>query len=194
MSETNDQSEDSKDEKSIFRMEKVGNKDIVTEDLRKTTSPQRLNAMKHGMYANIPLYCNNCDLRPADKGGLGGCNVYKTDSICNVREDIKKYVNEFDTRKPEDMKELVDQQIKLLLERVAFAEFRAKTGEGGLLDKATLSQLHTLRDYIKLQNELTGTVRLSATETNTYDFKNDIRSIFRKATVDVPASESDGST
>jgi len=190
LSQSNTKSEDSKEEKPIFEISKFDKNRNELKDGKvlvkeKDTSVSKYNAMKHGLRGQLPLLCNNCDLRPTGVGGIGGCNQYKLDSTCNVRADIRKYNEKFDTRKPEHMKTIVNDQIQLLLERVAFAEFRAGV-EGGLLDKATLAQLHTLRDYIKLQHELAGTIKISAEESSSEDMKNTIKSLFRKATVEIP--------
>jgi len=178
-----------KEQDSIFIMKKIDSQNnqipekeqVVKIDQRKVTS--KYNAVKHGVYANFPLLCNNCDLRPKETGGIGGCNVYQKDSTCNVRKDIRKYNEQFDTRDPEQLKHIVDDQIHLLLERVAFAEFRAGV-EGGLLDKATLAQTHELRDFIKLQHELMGSVKITAIEEENLDVKNDIRKLFRSVTAE----------
>lgn len=198
--QTNSDVEDiNKKDEPIFRLEKYDEHDnklpedqlIVKEDKRSITS--KYNALKTGKRAILPLLCNNCDLRPKEAGGIGGCIVYVKDSTCNVRADIRKYNEQFDTRNPEDMKQIVDDQVHLLLERVAFAEFRAGV-EGGLLDKATLAQLNTLRDYVKLQNELMGSVKLTAIEEQTIDVKDDIKKLFRSFTAEKIGGGVDGKT
>ena len=136
-------------------------KEIVVENKRKTVS--KYNAMKHGKYANIPIYCNDCYYRSEEVGGNGKCGAYKKDATCSVREDIKKFRGNFDTREPDALRTIVDNNIKLLQERVMFSAFTAGM-DGNLLDKATNAQLNTLHTYIKLARELQGSIKITASQ------------------------------
>lgn len=126
----------------------------------------KYNALKHGKYAELPIYCNDCYYRSKDEGGNGKCEAYKKDSVCTVRADIKKYCGELDSRDPDTLKTIVDNNIKMLNERVMFSIFTAGM-DGNLLDKATNAQMNTLHSYIKLMKDLNGTVKITASTEET---------------------------
>ena len=153
---------------------------VAYQDRRSITS--RGNAIiKTGKYAKLPIYCNDCYYRSEAAGGNGKCNAYKEDSICTVREDIKKHCGNLDSRKPDDLKQIVDENIKLLMERSMFAAFAAGM-DGNLLDRATNAQLNTLHQYIKLMKELQGTTTVTASETTSE--ANFITEIFQNMKVE----------
>jgi len=139
--------------------------EVVSEDNTKKDM-RKYNALKHGRYANLPIYCNDCYYRSKDEGGNGKCAVYKKDSTCEIREDIKKHCAGYDTREPDALKTIVDENIKMLQERVMFSIVSAGM-DGNLLDKATNAQMNTLASFIKLARELQGSVKFTATQEET---------------------------
>lgn len=154
---------------------------VVVED---KTQINARNSFKHGKYANIPIECNNCYYRAEDVGGNGKCNAYVKDSLCTVRDDIKQYCAQMDSRKPDDLKTLVDNSIKLLNERVMFSAFTAGM-DGNLLDKATNAQLNSLHQFIKLAYELQGNIKVTATEMGEGDGDADfITKMFRQVKIE----------
>ena len=147
----------------------------------------RFNAIKHGKYAKIPIYCNDCYYRSKEAGGNGKCEAYAENSVCTVREDIKKRCGMLDSRKPEDVKTMVDDTIKDLRERVMFAMFTAGL-DGNLSDRATNAQMNTLRDYLRLATELQGSVKVTEMRRESNSQMDAITEIFRS----VEASGSTG--
>ena len=138
------------------------------------------NAMKHGKYAKVPLLCNRCHHRAKDVGGSGKCHAYEKDSVCNIREEIHGLIEQYDTRNPKVLSGIVQELIYMFFERVAFAEIQAQF-DGNLLDRAMIAQANSLRSFIKLQQELSGSHSITATEvTDSGDFGSMFRSIMVK--------------
>ena len=175
LKEQNEKTFDNKDDQ-IFKIKKLPkvkgvkpSETVVVENKRKTVS--KYNALKHGKYADLPIYCNDCYYRAKDadgegRGGNGRCEAYEKDATCSVRTDIKKYCAGLDSREPDALKTMVDDTIKQLRERVMFSIFTAGM-DGNLLDKATNAQMNTLHQYIKLAKELQGSIRVTATQEET---------------------------
>ena len=93
----------------IFKIKPVGKGGEVVLDKRKTVSP--FNSAKHLKSANIPALCDQCVYKSIDDGGNGKCPKYEKGAVCAIREDFVKFINELDTRQPEDVKAKIYQQI-----------------------------------------------------------------------------------
>ena len=154
---------------------------VVSPDKRTTTS--KYNALKHGRYAKLPMYCDDCYYRSVEAGGNGKCKAYEAESLCGIRADIRKHCDAIDSRKPEALKKITDEMIHVLMERVLFAAFQANM-DGNLVDKATNAQLHSLHQYIKLMKELEGTVKITATQAEGVDDADEITKLFQQISVE----------
>ena len=100
----------------IFKIKPVGNTKLVVENKRKTVSP--FNSAKNLKFANIPALCDQCVYRSIDDGGNGKCPKYEKGAVCAIRDDFVKFINELDTREPEDVKAMLDMLVKLSYENV----------------------------------------------------------------------------
>ena len=168
----------------LFKIKPIGGKNIVVEDKRKTVSP--FNSAKHFKDANIPAYCNQCMYRSVDSGGNGRCPKYEKDSICTVREDFIKVINQIDTRNPEDVKAMLDMIAKLSFENVLMALTQAKM-DGNIPDRNTKSEINTFLNIVKSLTDLS--TKIMITETKSVDDKTgDITSIFKQ----IKAQKNDG--
>lgn len=168
----------------LFKIKPIGGKNIVVEDKRKTVSP--FNSAKHFKDANIPAYCNQCMYRSIDSGGNGRCPKYEKDSICTVREDFIKVINQIDTRNPEDVKAMLDMIAKLSFENVLMALTQAKM-DGNIPDRNTKSEINTFLNIVKSLTDLS--TKIMITETKSIDDKTgDITSIFKQ----IKAQKNDG--
>ena len=141
----------------------------------KTISPY--NSVKTLKYAKLPALCNDCVYRSIEAGGNGKCPKYEEGAMCAIREDIIKFLDEIDTRNPEDLKALLDMLAKTGMENVMIALFQSKM-DGNIPNRDTRSEINSLLNVIKLANEISSKVTL--TETKTYDSAGDISSIFRE--------------
>ena len=159
----------------LFKIEPIGKGGKVVIDKRKTVSP--FNSVKHLKSANLPALCDQCVYRSIDDGGNGKCPKYEKGSVCTIREDFVKFINELDTRKPDDLKEMLDMLAKLSFENVLMALTESKM-DGNIPDRNTKSEINTLLNIVKSINELNS--KLVVTEQTQYDKKGDIENIFRQ--------------
>ena len=159
----------------LFKIKPVGGKNIIVEDKRKTVSP--FNSAKHFKDANIPAYCDQCIYRSIDSGGNGKCPKYEAGAVCAIREDFIKFIDELDTRKPDDLKGMLDLLAKLSLENVLMALTEAKM-DGNIPDRNTKSEINTLLNIVKSISDLNS--KIVMTEETKMNKKGDIESIFKQ--------------
>ena len=162
-------------EDGVFKIKKVDNKPIGKEDKRKTISP--FNSAKHLKTANIPALCDQCVYRSIDEGGNGKCPKYEKGAACGIRDDFVKFIEELDTRNPEDLKAMMDMLAKLSFENVLMALTQSKM-DGNIPDRNTKSEVNTLLGIVKSINDLNSKIEI--TETTEYDKSGDIANIFRQ--------------
>ena len=159
----------------IFKIKPVGKTNIVVEDKRKTIS--KFNAAKHFKTANIPALSDQCVYRSIEDGGNGKCPKYEAGAVCAIREDFVKFINEIDTRNPEDLKAMMDMLAKLSFENVLMALTQSKL-DGNIPDRNTKSEINTLLNVVKSINELNS--KIVVTEKAEYTKEGDIANIFRE--------------
>ena len=160
----------------LFKIKPIGGKNIVVEDKRKTVSP--FNSAKHFKDANIPAYCDQCMYRSVDSGGNGKCPKYEKGAVCSIRDDYIKIINTLDTRKPDDVKAMLDMIAKISFENVLMALTQAKM-DGNVPDRNTKSEINTLLAVIKSINDLN--TKVVVTQQTELDEKTgDISSIFKQ--------------
>ena len=158
----------------IFKIEAVGNTNLVLENKRKTISP--FNSAKHLKTANIPALCDQCVYRSIDDGGNGKCPKYEVGAVCAIRNDFINLINTLDTRNPEDLKSMMDMLAKLSFENVLMALTQAKM-DGNIPDRNTKSEVNTLLAIVKSINDLNA--KIVVTEKTEYR-QGDIENIFRQ--------------
>ena len=158
----------------IFKIEPLGNKDLVMENKRKTISP--FNSAKHLKTANIPALCDQCVYRSIDDGGNGKCPKYEKEAVCSIRKDFIDMINTLDTRNPEDLKSMMDMLAKLSFENVLMALTQSKM-DGNIPDRNTKSEVNTLLGIVKSINDLNA--KIVVTEKTEYR-QGDIENIFRQ--------------
>jgi|TARA_R110000824_G_scaffold8714_4_gene39436 hypothetical protein len=159
----------------IFKIKPIGNKNIVVEDKRKTISP--FNSAKHFKAANIPALCDQCVYKSIEAGGNGKCPKYEEGAVCAIREDFLKFINELDTRNPEDLKAMIDMIAKISFENVLMALTQAKM-DGNIPDRNTKSEIKTLLEIVKSINDLNS--KITVTEQKEFNKEGDISNIFRQ--------------
>ena len=168
----------------LFNIKAVDGKNIVVEDKRKTVSP--FNSAKHFKDANIPAYCDQCIYRSVDTGGNGKCPKYEAGAVCSISDDFVQVINSLDTRKPDDVKAMLDMIAKISFENVLMALTQAKM-DGNIPDRNTKSEINTLLAVIKSINDLN--TKVVVTEKTEMDEKTgDISSIFKQ----IKAQRSEG--
>ena len=163
------------DDEGIYKIKPVGNTKIVTENKRKTVSP--FNSAKNLKFANIPALCDQCVYRSIDDGGNGKCPKYEAGAVCAIRDDFVNFINELDTREPEDIKSILDMLVKLSFENVLMALTQSKM-DGNIPDRNTKSEINSLLSIVKSINDLNSKVTIS--EEKRYSKEGDIENIFRQ--------------
>lgn len=161
----------------IFKIKPLPNstKNLVVENKRKTVSPY--NRAKHFKAANIPALCDQCVYRSIDTGGNGKCPKYEEGAVCAIRKDFITFINELDTRNPEDLKTMIDTIAKIVFENVLMALTQAKM-DGNIPDRNTKSEINTLLNVVKSLTDLNS--KITVTEKAEYNKEGDIANIFRQ--------------
>jgi len=165
---------------------------VPTEDKRKT-GIGRFNAVKNLKYAQTLManMCNDCMLRPKEEGGsIGGCEKYAKDSVCTVKKDYIDLVEKYDTRDPNKLKELLSDDIKDQMVRVAFARF-VEVKTGGAIDKVVRAEKNLLLEEIELMNKLNSSV-MAARQTEKYNEKGMLTEIMKEVLVKRQAEQAKG--
>jgi hypothetical protein len=159
----------------IFKIKSIGDKFVVSEDKRKTISPH--NSLKHFREADIPALCDQCKYRSIDAGGNGKCPKYEDGAVCTIRKDYISFINELDTRNPEDLKEIMDIVTKITFENVMMTARQSKF-DGGVPDKNGRSEINVLMNLIKALSDLNS--KITITERKEFSKEGDINTIFRQ--------------
>lgn len=88
--------------------------------LPKTNNPPNV---KHLRYSRkLPLKCDDCPYRAKQDGGNGICSVYKEGSLCIIRKDIRKEVQKYSTRSPDQILPLMQEEFESNYEKLKFFE------------------------------------------------------------------------
>lgn len=149
--------------KKLTRAEKgkgVKGDTIVVSDKRQVTSAA--NALGEGKQARLPFYCDTCVLRPSDVGGsVGGCPVYEKGSICTVDTKYEEFIEKWNTRDPDQLRDLVDTDIKTLKSRINKSDLLS-AADGGIPDKNTLAYWNTLLRFYEFATRLQQPARIVA--------------------------------
>ena len=141
----------------------------------KTVSPY--NSAKHLKYAKLPAECDKCIYRSEDEGGNGRCPKYEKGAACAVRKDIKNFLDQINTRNPEDLKMLLDTMAKEMGENVFLALVQAQM-DGNIPDRNSISQQNAFLNIAKLLVELGS--KVTVTEKKSYDENGDLEELFRQ--------------
>ena len=162
-------------DEGLFKIKPIGKGGEVVLDKRKTISP--FNSANHLRSANIPAYCDQCVYRDIKSGGNGKCPKYEAGAVCAIREDFVKFINDLDTRNPEDVKSMLDMLAKLSFENVLMALAESKF-DGNIPDRNTKSEINTLLNIVKSISDLNS--KIVMTEETKMNKKGDIESIFKQ--------------
>ena len=93
------------------------------------------------------------------------------------QKDFLKFINELDTRNPEDLKAMIDMLAKISFENVLMALTQAKM-DGNIPDRNTKSEIKTLLEIVKSINDLNS--KITVTEQKEFNKEGDISNIFRQ--------------
>jgi hypothetical protein len=148
----------------------TGKKELVID---KRTLPKKIPAnFKNLNYArNLPPECNGCPYRPQELGGNGICPKFKADSLCVIRKDIAKIVDQTGGR----TLDLMEAEFHNNFEKLVF--FESLEDQHGELNPEVTKRINSLTNLGKVISEIKTkreTVEITQKETLTEDQKHDI--------------------
>jgi len=155
---------------------KPDNKVVINK--HKTVSPY--NSAKHLKYAKLPAECDKCIYRSEEEGGNGRCPKFEKGAACAVRKDIKNFLDQINTRNPEDLKMLLDTMAKEMGENVFLALVQAQM-DGNIPDRNAISQQNAFLNIAKLMVELGS--KITVTEKKSFDDEGNLEELFRQLEV-----------
>lgn len=145
----------------------------------RASSIGKKNAFKHGRYAKLmTAHCDSCYLRAEEAGGSGQCSEYEPEAVCSIDKDLKKVIDQYDTRNEDDIKEILNDTAKDLLLRVKKSVIQAMM-DGNFIDKTYLSNQNALMNTLRMANDLNRQMRVEATQTETYSQKGELASVMK---------------
>ena len=121
--------------------------------------------VKHLKFArNLPIKCDDCKYRAKEDGGNGICVKYEKGSLCVIRKDVLKVVEEYESRNPDVILPLMEEEfmnnyIKLktfeALEDMDTELNPEVTKRIGALDKLgkTINEMKTKRQSIEVEEK-----------------------------------------
>lgn len=162
----------------LIKISKNKNNDVeIKRDKRVEISAY--NAIKSLKYSKkLSAHCNDCQFRPRDKGGLGGCHAYEEGAVCSVRKDIKKFTELYDTRKPDELRSMIDVLYKFVFENT-IQGLLSDRFRGNVVDKNSIALVNALTSLSKVQNELGRKGDIEISETQMFS-KDNIQSITKR--------------
>ena len=171
---------------NLIEISKVkGTKGVPAKTKVRTPNTQGLNrnerghSFKSGKYAVLEsAHCDTCYLRDEDAGGSGQCTEYEAGAVCSIDKDLKRIIDKFDTRNPEDIKEIVNETTKDLLLRVKKSVIQANF-DGNFVDKTYLANQAALMNNLRIATDLNNRVGVTMTQTEKFNESGDLQEIGR---------------
>ncbi|NIT99624.1 MAG: hypothetical protein GWN01_01365 [Nitrosopumilaceae archaeon] len=135
-------------------IKKVDGKDpkLVTDKrtLPKTKPPN----LKHLRYSRkLPPKCDDCPFRAKEDGGNGICIYYEPGAACVIRNDIRKAVQKYGTRNPEQILPLLREEFESQYEKLKF--FGTVENMSNALDAEVTKRISAVNSLAKTINEMT---------------------------------------
>jgi len=146
--------------------------------LDKKKDPPRVKHLKFAR--NLPIMCNDCPYRAKEDAGNGICVKYKKDSVCTIRTDISKVVDEYETRNPDVILPLMEEEFMNNYTKLKF--FETLEDMNNELNSEVTKRISVLDKLGKTINEMKSTrrtVEVSETKVLSEDKKDEIRQLFR---------------
>ena len=135
----------------MYRVEDRGDKkgELV---VNKNKKPNMRHAKDLKYSRQITTHCDDCPLRPINEGGDGYCTKYKKDSLCVIKEDIKKLVDKFETRDTSTIMPLMEAEYKNNFERMLF--FQTLEDMGNELNPEVTKRLNAMTNMFKAYEDI----------------------------------------
>lgn len=120
----------------------------------KRTLPHKVPTyFKHLRFSKkLPVNCNDCPHRPKDMGGNGICTVFKADSLCIIRSDIRRQTEKYHTREEGGLLPLLEEELDSQVERLK--TFGVLENMANALNPEVSKRLNSVTQLSKVINEL----------------------------------------
>lgn len=88
--------------------------------LSKVDNPPNVKDLTYSR--KLPVNCDTCPYRSKATKGNGICTKYQAGSLCVIRKDIRKLVDEYSTRSPGQIIPLMEEEFEANYEKLKFFE------------------------------------------------------------------------
>lgn len=146
--------------------------------LSKVTNPPNVKDLTYSR--KLPVKCDECPYRPKSVRGNGICTKYEAGSLCIIRKDIRKLVDEYGDRSPGQIIPLMREEFEANYEKLKF--FEGLEVMSGSLDPEVTKRITVLTNLGRAINELEKTkttVEVSETKTLSAEKKDEIQRMFK---------------
>jgi len=113
-------------------------------------NPRRVKSLKYAR--NLPAQCNVCPYRAEDDGGNGICKKYERDSVCVIRKDIEKAVDQFNERNEGKILAMMESEFTDNFEKLVF--FQTMENAGGELNPEVTKRINSMTNLGKIISEI----------------------------------------
>jgi len=146
--------------------------------LDKKKNPPNVKSLKFAR--NLPIKCDDCPYRDKMEGGNGICVQYEKGSLCNIRKDVKKVIEEYESRNPDVILPLMEEEF--MNNYMKLKTFESLEDMANELNPEVTKRISVLDKLGKTINEMKikkQTIEVSETKTLSEDKKEQIRQMFR---------------
>ncbi len=139
---------------SVLKERKVEGKPVeLVIDKRTVPNKNNKRRSKSLKYArNLPAKCDVCPYRSVEDGGNGICPKYKRESVCTIRKDIAKVVDQFNERNEGKILAMMESEFTDNWEHIQF--YQALEKAGGELNPEVTKRMNTLTNLGKVISEI----------------------------------------
>lgn len=162
-------------------VKKDGQKPVLDVDKRTLSKTIKPPNVKHLRYSRkLPVKCDVCPYRGKEAGGNGICTVYEKGALCKIRSDIRRAVEKYSTRNPDQILPLLQEDFEANYEKLKF--FGSLENMSTALDPEVTKRMNAVNNLAKTINELKtkkSTIELEQRQTLSDSKKDEIAKIVR---------------
>ena len=120
--------------------------------LNNNKKPNMRNIKNLRYSRKITTKCNDCPLRSIEEGGDGYCTKYKKDSLCVIKADIVKLIDQFETRDTNTIIPLMEAEYKNNFEKLLF--FQTLEDMGNTLNPEVTKRINAMTNLGKAYEDI----------------------------------------
>lgn len=161
-------------------IKKQGKSKELTVDKRtlKKDKPPHMKSLKFAR--NLPINCDDCKYRAKEDGGNGVCIKYKPKSLCSIRSDVVKIIEEYESRNPDIILPLMEEEF--MNNYMKLKTFETLEDMSTELNPEVTKRIGVLDKLGKTINEMKSkrqTIEVTETKVLSEDKKEEIRNMIR---------------